>query len=504
MKILSSPQIKEADAFTIENEPIRSIDLMERASKGFSNWYKEHFDTKHQVVIFCGTGNNGGDGLAIARLLLNLQYKVQVYIIGDPTKGSGDFKMNFARLNKMISIKVVQSENDIPLMRKQDVVIDAIFGSGLSRPVEGIHALVIDHINQNEVKKIIAVDIASGLFSEKPQNGGTALNVDFTLTFQAPKLALMMPGNEEYTGELVLIDVGLSSDFLEKVKTHHYFITEPFIAEKIKVRKKFGHKGHFGKALIIAGSKGKMGAAILASRACLRSGVGLLTVHTPKNCWPIIQSSVHEAMVSVDYHEDYFSFVEGAEGYDVLGIGPGLGIEDETVTGIEDLLKGFKKPIVIDADAINILGQNRDLLSYVPEGSVFTPHPKEFERLVGSYKDDYERLELQKKFSAEHKVYVLVKGAHTSVSTPEGDIYFNSTGNSGMATGGSGDILTGIITSLIAQKYDPLDATLISVFIHGLAGDLAAEELSKESMLPSDIIDRLGDTFKYLIELKKK
>lgn len=501
MKILSASQIKDADAFTIENEPVSSIDLMERASLSIVKWFVQQFDNKHQILIFCGTGNNGGDGLAIARLLIQKKYNLKVYIIGD-TKGSADFQINYDRLKKISTIEILNEEQDIPDIPEGKIIFDAIFGSGLSRPVEGIHAKVIKAINHSSAYKVIAVDIASGLFADKPSESKNIIEPDITLSFQTPKLAFLLPENEPYVGAYEVLDINLSQEFLDKVEAPYTFLTAPFISSLFKSRRKYAHKGDFGKALIIAGSKGKMGAAILSCKACLRTGVGLLTVHTPSNCWPIMQTTVHEAMVDIDMQEDYFSEAKNTEKYDVIGIGPGLGMEEATVKGFKKLLRDYKKPMVFDADAINIIGKYPEMLSDVTPYSVFTPHPKEFERLTGKSENNFERLEKQKEFSKDHKVYLLLKGAHTSVSTPDGKVYFNATGNSGMATGGSGDILTGMITSLLAQKYDPLEATLIGVYIHGLAGDFTAERLGKEAMLPSDIVDQISEAFLYLSSLR--
>ncbi|MDQ3393284.1 MAG: NAD(P)H-hydrate dehydratase [Bacteroidota bacterium] len=501
MKILSADQIRRADAYTIKNEPVSSINLMERASLSIVRKYTHRFENKRPVIIFCGTGNNGGDGLAIGRLLIQKKYHVRVFVIGD-MKGSKDFQINYDRLSKISSIEVIKENQNIPHIQKDTIVFDAIFGSGLSRGIEGIYAEVIQAINKSGAYKIISVDIASGLFADKPSKSKNIIEPQITLSFQTPKLSFLLPENEDYVGDYEILDINLSKEFLDKVEAPYVFLTAPFIANFFKSRKKYAHKGDFGKALIIAGSKGKMGAAILSCKACLRTGVGLLTAHTPSNCWPIMQMAVHEAMVQIDKHEDYFSGAEHTEGYDVIGIGPGLGMEQGTIQGLTNLLNVFRKPLVFDADAINIIGQNQDLLSKIPENSIFTPHPKEFERLVGPSSNHFERLEMQKEFSQKYKLIVLLKGAHTSIAAPDGKVYFNATGNSGMATGGSGDILTGMITSLLAQKYKPLEATLIGAYIHGLAGDFAAEKLGKESMLPTDIVEHIGDAYQYLHALK--
>jgi ADP-dependent NAD(P)H-hydrate dehydratase / NAD(P)H-hydrate epimerase len=495
MKILSAAQIREADAYTIKNEPVSSIDLMERASLAFVNCFVQKIDNQNSVTIICGTGNNGGDGLAIARMLMKENYSVTTFVIQNNGRGSDDFKVNYERLKDIAPINEIKSSQEIPEIQLGEIIIDAIFGSGLTRPVEGIYAEVINAINNSKAGKVVSVDIASGLFADKHHYEGAVVEADFTFTFQAPKLAFFLPENESYVGELSVVDIGLDAKFIEEIDSPYTLLTFNSARKLLKPRKKYGHKGNYGKALIIAGSKGKMGAAILSCRACLRTGVGLLTAHIPKNCWPVIQSVVHEAMASIDKQEDYFSEAEGIEAYDVLGVGPGLGTDEVTINGFEKILSNFKKPIVLDADALNILAKKPELKEKLPKNSILTPHPKEFERFAGSFENNFDRLELQIETSKKLGVYILLKGAHSSVSTPEGKVYFNSTGNSGMATGGSGDVLTGMLSALVAQKYSPLEATLLGVYLHGLAGDIAAQKFGKEAMLPSDLIENISQAY---------
>ncbi|CAN5141983.1 bifunctional ADP-dependent NAD(P)H-hydrate dehydratase/NAD(P)H-hydrate epimerase [soil metagenome] len=498
MKILSAAQIREADSYTINNEPIASIDLMERASLGFVNCFVQQIGNTNPVNVFCGTGNNGGDGLAIARMLMKENYSVKTFVISNNGNGSEDFQINFERLSIVSSVNDIKNPADIPEIQEGEIVIDAIFGSGLTRPLEGLYKEVINKINDSRAGKVVAVDIASGLFADKHHDKGAIIKADYTISFQVPKLAFLLPENEEYVGDFSIVDIGLDNNFIENLESPYTLLTYNSAKGLLKSRKKYGHKGEYGKALVVAGSKGKMGAAILCCRAALRTGVGLITAHIPKNCWPVIQSVVHEAMASIDDHEDYFSEAKGIEVFDVLGVGPGLGTEEATIKGFEDLLSNYSKPMVLDADALNILAKKPKLKDKIPKNSILTPHPKEFERFAGSYKDDFERLELQKETSTKLGVYILLKGAHSSVSTPEGQIFFNSTGNSGMATGGSGDVLTGMLTALVAQKYPPLEATLLGVYLHGLAGDLAAQKYGKEAMLPSDLIENISQAYLHL------
>lgn len=496
MKILSPSQIRQADNFTIENEPVSSIELMERAACAFVSWFIYNFDARREVGIFCGRGNNGGDGLAIARLLLEKEYKVKVYLVLDKDGLSIDCEANYKRFKELQPVNYIKSTADMPEFN-EEVVIDGMVGSGLRGPLTGLYAEIIPLINQANVQ-VVAVDIASGLLADRHQQEGERVKVGFTISFQLPKLAFFMPENQDFVGEWEVVDIGLAKGFLEEAITGFYYADAALVKNILKKRKKFAHKGDFGKALLVAGSKGKMGAAILCTRACLRTGTGLLTVHVPSNCWPLMQTCVQEAMVSVDENDDFFSRVHDFKNYDVVGVGPGLGTGPKTTEGFSKLLQQFKKPMVLDADAINILGKNKDLLADIPKDSILTPHPKEFERIAGSFAHDYERLQMQIDFAQKYQVYLLVKGAHTAIACPNGKVYFNATGNAGMATGGSGDVLTGMITSLLAQGYSSWEAAILGVFLHGQAGDKAATEIGQEALIASDIVDHISDAFQSL------
>jgi len=494
LKILPAKQIKDLDAYTIEHGSIASIDLMERACRAFVNWFVEHFDDRRTIGIVCGTGNNGGDGLGIARMLKGLGYSVKVWVVKGSVLESIDFKINLDRARKdKIEIVELVHESDERLFGDRHVLIDAVFGSGLTRPAEGIYAKVITCINKMEAQRV-AIDIPSGLMADSPSTD-PVVKADYTVSFQLPKLSFFLPQYHSFVGEWTLVDIGLNKDFIKGAETSHFYITQKDPRKILKRRSKFDHKGDYGHALLIAGSFGKMGAAILASRAALRSGLGLLTVHIPRCGYSILQTCVPEAMVSVDKHEEFLSREPGLDNYSTIGIGPGLGMSTETVKAYRNILQNFRKPMVIDADGLNILAENRELLHLIPEGSILTPHPKEFERLVGKWQNDFERLEKQKQLAAQLKSVIVVKGAYSSVASPDGKVYFNSTGNPGMATGGTGDVLTGILTGLMAQHYDPLQAAQLGVYLHGLAGDLAISEKGMNSLIASDIIDYLASAF---------
>jgi ADP-dependent NAD(P)H-hydrate dehydratase / NAD(P)H-hydrate epimerase len=496
IKILSATQIQQWDAYTIQNEPIASIDLMERAALVFTNWFLNYCpDESKPVIIFCGTGNNGGDGLAVARLLLQRFYRVYVYCCKITDATSPDFNINLQRLQTLRGhqINTLTKEDPFPPIPENAYLIDAIFGTGLNRAVEGYWSALFDHINSAEAK-VVAIDIPSGLFADR-HSSGNSIQADLTLSFQTPKLAFFFPENGDAVGDWYCKDIKLHPDFLAQADTSFFYITEKDIRPKLKPRKKYAHKGTFGHALLIAGSKGMAGAALLSARACLRGGVGLLTVHVPSELCDILQIAVPEAMLSIDKNQHYISGVSSTSSFSAVGIGPGLGKHPETATFLRSFLLLHRKPMVIDADALNLLATEPDLLNQVPKGSILTPHPKEFERLFGPSENDFERNKKQREHSVQLGITIVLKGAHTAISSPEGNCYFNSTGNPGMATGGSGDVLTGIITSLLAQGYAPTEAAYMGVWLHGRAGDLAKEKVGEASLLASDIVEGITGVF---------
>lgn len=493
MKILSASQIREADLYTIQHEPVSSADLMERASKVFTEWFEEEYGsqkTEVRIKIFCGTGNNGGDGLCIARLLSQKNYAVQVFILRS-NSSSPDFELNENRLKENKSVTVANIENDFPAINKNDLIIDALFGSGLNRPVEGIAAKLIDHINQSNAN-VIAVDIPSGLFADKTSSGAI-IKAKHTLSFELPKFSFMFPSVYEFVGEWETKSIGLSKDFIEKAETKNFYFTDEDAAQIFKPGKKFDHKGSNGHALIVAGSKGKMGAAFLAAKAAFKTGCGLVTVHIPKCGVDVIHEMLPEAMLQIDEHEEMLTSFSGDEKFSSIGIGPGIGENELTSAAIKQSYNQTI-PVVLDADALNLIAKNN--LS-IPANSILTPHPKEFERLFGKTENDFERNKLQRKKAIEHNCFIVLKGAHSCTATPDGDCFFNSTGNPGMAKAGSGDVLTGMITSLLAQGYSLKDAAIFGVYLHGLAGDFASEIIGTESMMASDIIDHIQMAYEY-------
>ncbi len=504
MKILSAGQIHEADAYTILHEPISSVNLMERAAGRCFLWLEKNIRPGNRILFFCGTGNNGGDGLAVARMmrLKDHDREVHVFICGDPEKGSQDFLTNFHRYQEMHpDDPIILTEDSLfpeidPL---KDIVIDAIFGSGISRPVKGVYEQVIRFINEAGAI-IISIDMPSGLMVDQSVSGqkGGIICADYTLSFLPPKLAFFFPENDVYAGKLELLDIGLSREFIENVPSKNHYLTGREVSEILKVRKKFSHKGNYGHALLFCGSKGKMGAAVMSARACSRAGAGLVTSHVPWSGIGIVQAAVPEIMLDPDVDEDIFSMVPALDIYTAIAVGPGIGKADQTAVSLKFLIQNSKIPLILDADALNILAENKTWLSFLPPGSILTPHPKEFERIAGPVSDDYERNEKQKELSFKYNVYIIQKGAYTAITSPEGRCYFNPTGNPGMATGGSGDVLTGILAGLFAQGYTSLETCILGVFLHGLAGDLAASQRGFEALIAPDITEELGNAFQLL------
>ncbi len=506
MKVLSAEQIRELDAYTIRKEPIASIDLMERAAETFVDWFINQFpDTRRPVVIFCGPGNNGGDGLAAARLLYDHFYQVQVFWcrIGQGT--SSDFSANLEKLpdRSLIPLHELNEGDPMPEVDSGSTIIDAIFGSGLNRPVSGYWGDLLQYLNGLNCRRV-AIDIPSGVFADRTSTG-QCFQADYTLSFELPKLAFFFPENSRSVGAWTVRSIRLSPTYIERTNTPFQYVDEGMVKKMLRPRHKFDHKGTFGHALLVMGSQGSIGAAILASRACLRSGAGLVTVHAPKCGYGILQISVPEAMVSIDRHEFQLSEIPDLDRYSAIGVGCGIGQKSTSVEAVRQLLtRGRHSPMVIDADALNIIAQQADKMDLIPPGSVLTPHPKEFERLFGSSTDDFARCALQRRMARQLGIFIVLKGAHTAVACPDGTCYFNSTGNPGMATGGSGDVLTGIISGLLTQGYPAREAAILGVYLHGLAGDLAAAELEHESLIAGDLVQFLGHAFHQLTKSLKK
>ncbi|WP_090658335.1 NAD(P)H-hydrate dehydratase [Parafilimonas terrae] len=488
MKILSAQQIHGWDAYTIANEPITSVNLMERAATACTDYITQQNFFNKPFKVFCGKGNNGGDGLAVARQLLQQHFDVSVYIIEFGAAGTGDFQTNLQRLHELtVNIHFIQDEGFFPVINKNDIVIDALFGSGLNRPLKDLSAALVQHINQSEAF-VISIDVPSGMFIDKSSINNAVVRANVTLTFQQYKLCFLVAENAENTGKLIILDIGLLPGFLNDIETVFQTADAASIQHIYKPRKPFSHKGSYGHALIIAGNTGKMGAALMAAHACLRAGAGLTTLNIPSAFLNAVHSHLPEAMCQL--RENGLSF----EKINAVGIGPGLGTGDDSLQLIEQTLNEYKLPSVIDADALNIISTHKRLSRLITPGSILTPHPKEFERLFGKAENDFERIDTALKKSAELNCVIILKGTYTLIAQ-NGKGWFNTTGNAGLAKGGSGDILTGIVTALLAQKYHPFEAALLGVYLHGLAADIALEKQSQESMIASDVVNCLGAAF---------
>ncbi|WP_185856064.1 NAD(P)H-hydrate dehydratase [Blattabacterium cuenoti] len=517
MKILSLNQIKKIDQYCIDNEDISSIELMERAAKSCFNWIREHYShqlRKVSFIILVGNGKNGGDGLALSRMLYLHGANVKIYIVNISNRFSKEFIINKNRIIKYgIELQTINEGEKYPSFKhdKNSKLIDAIFGIGLNRPIRKKYWKSFFHyINNSKFSSVISIDIPSGIFIGKSHDNfeEIIIKATYTLTFQFPKLPFLLQDYENYVGKWYLLNIGWKEEFIKNIHVKKFYINDIDIRYIYKKRKKFSHKGNYGNGLIIGGSYGMIGSILLSAKASFRVGIGKLSVYIPRCGNQIIQTSLPEAIVKTDLQEDLISSIPNSfftKKYDAIGIGMGMGKHPMTVYALESFLLRVKKnkiPLVIDADAINILSDqsSNKLLDLLKEETILTPHQKEFERLCGIWKNDYQKLDFLKKFSVKHKVFVVLKGAHTVISTPHGELYFNSTGNPGMSTAGSGDVLTGMITGLLSQGYSPKESCIMGVYLHGLSGDLSSKKFSEESIIAMDILNSIGKAYK---EIKK-
>lgn len=496
MVVLSADQVRAWDQYTILHEPIASIDLMERAAISCFKWLEDHrILQQQQFYIFCGKGNNGGDGLALARLLLDKGRPVDVFILEFGQLGSEDFQQNLHLLHNLpVNIHFLQPDVPLPQIPDSVILIDALLGTGTNRPVEGRMAELITHLNTCANIKI-SIDLPSGLIADKSIYPNLAVQATFTLSFQCFKPALLFPENAGYFGQVHILDIGLSPKYLSQIQPPFDLIDHPLAAAIVQPRKAYAHKGNFGHALLVVGSRGKMGAAVLAAKAALRSGSGLLSCLVPAKGLSIVQTTVPEAM-ALTAGEDSLALTEiDTSVYTTIGCGPGIGTLAETAALLERILDITRAPMVLDADAINLLASQPDWLRKLPPFSILTPHPKEFARLAGPFRNDEERFQKLRELSRNHQLVLILKGHRTLVAMPGGKAYFNLSGNASMAKGGSGDVLTGILTGLLARGYSPDQAALLGVHLHGLAGELASEAYGMESVLATDLIEQIGNAF---------
>lgn len=497
MKILSVKQLRAADRETVKKQGITSLELMERAgTKVFEVIDRLLQKSSVPVKVFCGIGNNGGDGLVTARFLLEKGYQVSVYVVSYSEKRSPDFVENYQRFIELNNKwpTAISHDSEFPKIDKGDFIVDAIFGIGLNRSLNGWVGRLIEHINDSEAY-VLAVDIPSGLFADKGKSSGDmVIKANLTCTFQSPKLVFFLPETGIFAGEITILDIGLDREFISGAPAVGVFVTKWIARNLYRQRERFSHKGTFGHVLVIGGSYGKMGSICLCTEAVLRAGAGMATAFIPKCGYEIVQMRIPEAMVLTDEHPDYIHEIRFDFDPSVICFGVGAGKKKETREAYKNLLSRTKRPMLIDADGLNLISENPGLIDLVPKNSVLTPHPKELERLVGPWKDDFEKIEKTRAFVKAHKLIVVIKGAYT-ITVSADDLFINSTGNPALATAGSGDVLAGVITGLISQGYDPLSAAIFGVYLHGKAGDFAALKPSAESVIAGDICRELGAAF---------
>ena len=497
LKIFSSDQVRKADAYTIQNEPVSSIELMERAAGACVEWMKNYSDLSgRNSIIFCGPGNNGGDGMAIARMLHEQQFSVISFIPDELAKKSVDFTENLKRAqDKGVDIRMHDLFHP-ELITENTILVDALFGSGLSKALEGSYKYLAGQINASKCITI-SIDIPSGLFADKPVDPikDVIVKADYTLSFQFPKLSFLFPENEYFVGNWQILSIGLHPDFIGSEPCRNYLVEFADVKEILKPRPRFSHKGTYGHALLIGGSKGKIGASVLMGKSCLHSGAGLVTVHLPGCGYQVIQTAVPEVMVSVDEDENECTHLPHLNSFTAIAAGPGLGTGKSAASMLKHLIQQATVPLLLDADALNILSDNPTWLPFLPKGTILTPHPGEFARMAGKTSNSFDRMEVLRSFCVKYSLNIVLKGAYTVICSPLGNCYFNPTGNPGMATGGSGDVLTGIITGLLAQGYNPTEACILGVYLHGLAGDLAMEQSGYEALVAGDITGNLGKAF---------
>ncbi len=488
MKIFTTEQIRRIDQYTIDNEPVASVGLMERAADRILQQFKKDWSMKREILILAGPGNNGGDGLALGRMLLQIGYEAEIILL-HTGKISPDCRQNKERLQEYFPDYFTEQINSFapPKISCNTIIVDALFGTGLTKPAENMFAAVINWINRTG-NTVVSIDIPSGLTGEGcVSETDVVVNADVTYTLQFPKISFFFAENEKYTGQWKVIDIQLHPKAIADTETSRIMPDKSYVQAMLKTRSRFSHKGTFGHVLIWAGKKGMAGAAVLTAKAALRSGAGLVSVHSVEENRIILQTSVSEAIFMNELPELTL--------YDSFALGPGLGTGNQTAEMLFEMLKNMQKPCVLDADALNIISQHKNYLEFVPENSILTPHPKEFDRMFGTSSNSQERMDITLKAAQEYKVVIVLKSANTFIATPDGKTFINTTGNPGMAVGGMGDVLTGIIAGLMAQGYTSEESAIAGVYLHGLAGDLALGGQSAESLLPSDLIQHMGISF---------
>lgn len=489
MKILTGTQIKEADRFTIENEPVESIALMERAAEMIAQEICRRVEEGSELLFLVGKGNNGGDGLAVARMLSRVGFDCSVCMVSGDDDLSDDCRTNYERLPENVKLVDVDelSVND------RTVIVDAILGSGVKDVAHGVVTNVIKLIN-SVLNTVISIDLPSGMKTEFDNDPENIIHADVTLALEFPKLAMLLPEAGECCGEIEILPIEL----LSEAKSDYYYTEADDLRLMLKPRLKFGHKGNYGHALLICGSKGMTGAAILSTCGALRSGCGLVTAHVPEKEASALHANAPSAMVSGDPGDRFTKLPANLEKFSTIGVGCGLDTAPETADALSELLKATLKPMVIDADALNIIACHPEFRGLIPPHSILTPHHGEFKRLAGEWNGEEEKLTRLRSLASELNCIVILKGSHTAICSEDGRIFFNPTGSPGMAKAGSGDILTGLLTGTLAQGYSPENAALIGVWLHGRAGEKAEGYFGHDGMNSADIIDFIPEAWSEL------
>ncbi|MGN6178536.1 MAG: NAD(P)H-hydrate dehydratase [Mucilaginibacter sp.] len=498
LPLLTADQIHQADKYTIEHEPVSSVNLMERASKAFVSWFVNCFaDRNLSISVYCGTGNNGGDGLAIARILYDHQYKnINVKITRFSDRSTDDFNANLTRLPAAIPVTELKKNDAIPA-EDSNIIIDAMLGTGINKPLAGDYERLVKYLN-NLHKTTVAVDVPTGFFTEGDVDpDATALKTDLVITFQQPKINFLLPEAGPYLKCWEAVNIGIDEKFICSLNSSYQFVQEKDIRRMLKPRHRFSNKGSYGHALIVAGQPKTMGAALLSASACALAGSGLTTACVPESGLVALNSFMPEIMAVIRQGNDLPEIAW--DKFTAMGVGPGLGNDDNTLALLTYIFTNYKKPIVIDADALNVISAHKPLWQLIPQGSVLTPHMKEFDRLFGEHANWWQRLQTAVNKAKELKLCIILKNDYTITATPEGKAYFNSTSNPAMASGGMGDILTGVIAALLAQNYTPEEACIIGNYIHGKAGDELALPNRMNVVLPSKLAAQLPVTMAKLM-----
>ncbi|WP_290699175.1 NAD(P)H-hydrate dehydratase [Lacinutrix sp.] len=496
MKIFSKEQIYAGVLQTQKRQEIASTELMERAGTQIFNWLHMRMQgAQVPIHVFCGIGNNGGDGLVVARHLITHGYNVSTYVINCSDKRSKDFLINYDRIKNVTknwpTLLSCKEDFSAILIDQKDIIVDAVFGIGLNRPIDDWIKGLFNHFRTSKAYTL-SIDIPSGLHTDKAvEDPDAVVNAGYTLSFQTPKLVFFLPETAKYSIQWEVLDIGIDPEYLFATPTEADLIGKNEVLPIYKPREKYSHKGTFGHSLIIGGSYGKIGAVTLASKAALRVGAGKITAFIPKCGYIPLQTAFPEAMVITDVNDEKITKIDFNIEPTVTGIGVGIGTDTKTVAAFEAFLKANKTPLVIDADGINILAKKKALLKLMPELTVLTPHPKELERLVGKWTNDFDKLKKTKAFAKKYKVIVVIKGANT-ITVFDDKLYINATGNPGLATAGTGDVLTGMVTGLISQGYHPLQATLFGVYLHGKSADILIEKFGYQSIIASDVIEGIS------------